>query len=70
MLPTANKRLPRRALLISFLNIPRPGEARIQQFIAEATQSLITGAASPERAMAVIAAKAQDTLGPDLVETM
>ena len=50
--------------------IPRPGEARIQQFIAEATQALITGAASPERAMAVFAAKARDTLGSDLVETM
>jgi hypothetical protein len=36
--------------------IPKPGEARIQQFIAEATQALIDGKASPDQAMNTFAA--------------
>ena len=50
--------------------IPRPGEAKIQQFIAEATQDLITGKAGPDQALAAFAAKATDALGRDLVETL
>jgi multiple sugar transport system substrate-binding protein len=50
--------------------IPRPGEAKIQQLIAEATQSLIDGKASPDQALATFAARATDALGPGLVETM
>ncbi|HZS87336.1 MAG TPA: extracellular solute-binding protein [Chloroflexota bacterium] len=50
--------------------IPKPGEARIQQFIAEATQSLIDGKATPDQAMNTFAANVTQALGPDLVETM
>ena len=50
--------------------IPKPGEARIQQFIAEATRALIDGKASPDQAMNTFAANVTQALGPDLVETM
>jgi ABC-type glycerol-3-phosphate transport system substrate-binding protein len=50
--------------------IPRPGQAKIQQLIAEATQSLIDGRATPDQALATFAARATDALGPGLVETM
>ena len=50
--------------------IPRPGEAKVQQFIAEATQSLITGSASPDSAMSTFASKVTDGLGAGMVEQM
>jgi multiple sugar transport system substrate-binding protein len=50
--------------------IPKPGEAKIQQLIAEATQSLIDGRASPDQALATFAARATDALGSGVVETM
>lgn len=48
---------------------PRSGEAAIQQYIGTATQSLITGAATPDQAMAAFAAGVTRVLGPYLVET-
>jgi multiple sugar transport system substrate-binding protein len=50
--------------------IPRPGEAKIQQLIAESTQSLIDGRVGPDQALAAFAARATDALGRDLVETL
>jgi len=58
-----------RTLNSSRFFLPRPGEAKVQQFIWEATQSLNSGTVGPERAMTTFAAKLTGALGPDLVES-